>query len=318
MYDTPNGPLSSFDARPVRRSLSIVGWACFAFMASAQAGSYGLALLLRRLSASGALSLPLWFARWQSWLLSYLPLYLLGLPVFLIVLSGAPAQPRAKRLRVRPRDFLGLLVICLGVMYLANLVTLGFVAGIERLSGRTFTNPLTEVTGSSDLLATLLFGAGVAPVMEELLFRGAVLRRLRPYGEDLAVFGSAFLFGMFHANYYQILYAFAVGCVLAYVALRTRGVLASILLHVAVNLSGTMASLLPAENTALATALGLAALALMGGCVALLVRRLPGVRLDPGRLPFSFGRRLGLFFGNSGVVCYCLLILTLATVTLFF
>ena len=49
--------------------------------------------------------------------------------------------------------------------------------------------------------AVLVVGTAIlAPVAEELMFRGWILRSLRPYGKRFAVLGSAVLFGIFHGN----------------------------------------------------------------------------------------------------------------------
>lgn len=59
-----------------------------------------------------------------------------------------------------------------------------------------------------------------APISEEILFRGLILRRMEPYGKKFAIFASAFLFGLFHGNLSQAPFAFCVGLVLGYVTLE--------------------------------------------------------------------------------------------------
>jgi membrane protease YdiL (CAAX protease family) len=81
----------------------------------------------------------------------------------------------------------------------------------------------------------------VAPWYEELLFRGLMLpwlvRGLGPIG---GVLSSALLFGVMHAHYGPfVLVTTAYGIVLGWAGLRTGGVLAPWLLHVAVNAVGS-------------------------------------------------------------------------------
>lgn len=83
------------------------------------------------------------------------------------------------------------------------------------LSGR---GALESVTGASDSVSMFLYVSLFAPVFEEILFRGLILRNLMPYGKKFAILSSAFLFGLFHGNLTQSLYAFAVGLVLGYAA----------------------------------------------------------------------------------------------------
>lgn len=71
-----------------------------------------------------------------------------------------------------------------------------------------------------DTFSMFLYAGLLAPVAEEILFRGLILRSLEPYGKKLAIFVSALLFGIFHGNIVQSPFAFAVGLVLGYVAVE--------------------------------------------------------------------------------------------------
>jgi hypothetical protein len=60
----------------------------------------------------------------------------------------------------------------------------------------------------------------VGPCVEEAVFRGAVLRQLLPHGQNFAIVFSALLFGCYHLNLEQGIYAFILGLVLGYTASR--------------------------------------------------------------------------------------------------
>ena len=60
----------------------------------------------------------------------------------------------------------------------------------------------------------------VRPLIDEILFRGIVLRKLSRYGLDFAIFFSAALFGLYQANLSQALEAFVLGSILGYITLR--------------------------------------------------------------------------------------------------
>jgi uncharacterized protein len=88
---------------------------------------------------------------------------------------------------------------------------------------------------SNDLLA-ILFGCVVAPFLEEMLFRGVILRSfLRQYSRTKAILASAALFGLAHLNVYQLITAFAVGIVAGWLYERTRSLWPCILLHASYN-----------------------------------------------------------------------------------
>ncbi len=80
-----------------------------------------------------------------------------------------------------------------------------------------------------------LYTTILAPVFEEIFFRGAVLRHLQPYGKRIAILGSAFLFGIFHGNLYQIPFAFYIGLFYGYTAVE-YSIFWSMLLHMINNL----------------------------------------------------------------------------------
>ena len=93
-------------------------------------------------------------------------------------------------------------------------------------------NPTSWWGGVSALLALVL----VAPVTEELLFRGWLLQDLKErYGAAPALIWSSLLFGLVHIEPAAILYATLGGVVLGAVALRTKSTLASIAMHAGVN-----------------------------------------------------------------------------------
>lgn len=76
-----------------------------------------------------------------------------------------------------------------------------------------------------------IYAAIIPAVVEELLFREALCRTLRPYGERSAILISAALFALMHTNPEQLLYTFVAGLVLAWIYIRTDNVIFPMLLH---------------------------------------------------------------------------------------
>jgi len=72
----------------------------------------------------------------------------------------------------------------------------------------------------------------VAPMTEELLFRGLFLRGfLSRYTARKATFASAILFGLFHLNPWQFVHTTAIGILLAWWFLKTRSLIPCIYGH---------------------------------------------------------------------------------------
>jgi len=114
-----------------------------------------------------------------------------------------------------------------------NLVQEVWPVSFDELARRhRLINPKTWWAGVSALIALVL----VAPVTEELLFRGWLLQDLKEqYGENRALIWSSALFGLVHIEGAAVLYAALGGLVLGAVALRTKSTLASIAMHAGVN-----------------------------------------------------------------------------------
>ena len=78
----------------------------------------------------------------------------------------------------------------------------------------------------------------ISPIVEEIVFRGIACGWLgRKLSQPIAVAGSALLFGAFHGNLVQMLYASIMGVVLAYVYQKYQNLKAPVLVHAAANVA---------------------------------------------------------------------------------
>lgn len=75
--------------------------------------------------------------------------------------------------------------------------------------------------------------AVVGPILEELLFRGAITKALlKQYNPAKAIFISALIFGILHINPVQVVPAFLIGLLLAWVYYKTASLIPCILMHI--------------------------------------------------------------------------------------
>lgn len=96
---------------------------------------------------------------------------------------------------------------------------------------------------SAPSLAALLATCVIAPVVEEMLFRGVLLRGfLQRYPRGLAIGSSALFFGVAHFNIYQFCLAFMLGILLGWLFERSRSLIPCIALHAGVNTAVTVLS----------------------------------------------------------------------------
>lgn len=119
--------------------------------------------------------------------------------------------------------------------------------------------PQSTVSEYSDVIETLIGGNTVlsivvtvilAPLAEEFLFRGVALQKAKKIMPFLwANVFQALMFGIYHGNIIQGIYAFFLGMLLGYVAEQFHSIWASILLHACVNGAAQLLSLIPEEVT---------------------------------------------------------------------
>lgn len=84
-------------------------------------------------------------------------------------------------------------------------------------------------SGWVGILAVSVLG----PILEEMLFRGAITRELlKHYNSKHAILFSGLIFGLFHINPAQILPAMLIGFVLAWLYWRTKSIIPGIIIHI--------------------------------------------------------------------------------------
>ena len=138
----------------------------------------------------------------------------------------------------------------------------------------------------SGTLTGVIAVAVVAPIVEEVIFRGLIMNRLaRVMPAWLAVVLSAAIFGVCHGHPVWFAYAFVLGAVFGFIDLRTNSILPSILGHVAFNAIGQVLSCIPEteEGTELVIALGV--LIVIGIIAPILGRRAIAALFRPAPKP---------------------------------
>ncbi|MGI6367491.1 MAG: CPBP family intramembrane glutamic endopeptidase [Anaerolineae bacterium] len=98
-------------------------------------------------------------------------------------------------------------------------------------------------TGLGSQLVALLVVGGIAPVAEEVFFRGFLYAGLRDaWGVGKAILVSAVIFGLVHMSLSTLVPILAMGAVFAYLYERTDTLWASIALHAVINTLGVLAA----------------------------------------------------------------------------
>ncbi len=200
------------------------------------------------------------------------------------------------------------------ICFLANFPAQWIIA-LEKALGFNGDIPGYPVDGT--LSVQLLYFLSVAilpPLVEELLFRGVILRGLLRFGSRFAVLASASLFAVLHGNVPQMVFAFFCGLMMGLLVVKTGNIWTSVAVHF-INNGFAAVSFLLIQNGQLLWAgmlsmvffllllgLGIASL------VFLRVRHKGFFTLEKGNSPLGAGGKLGALFGNPGVIgilLYC-------------
>ena len=210
----------------LRRRFSPIGWLLLL--------CHGLMLLLTSLTAVADMAKQsLWafaagdFSGTINWDAIYANAwgYLAAIAVGFVVLDawrGSDYRKREifrKEAPMKAGSFLCFLFFCMGAQML-NSIWITLLELLLYPFGKSLMPLLESVAGSSDTFSMFLYASVVAPIWEELLFRGYILRTLRPFGKRFSVLVSALLFGLFHGNLLQTPYAVVIGLVLGYVTVE--------------------------------------------------------------------------------------------------
>lgn len=164
-----------------------------------------------------------------------------------------PFKQRVKTLYAKPKyagRAIGMFPAMYGAAMLMHFFTLFLAWLIETLfPGSSVSDSFnaTQSLLSGDLASAIVRTVQAvifAPILEELWFRGLVLESLRPYGNGFAIFISAILFGITHANLAQFFYATAIGLFLAYIAIHTGSIIVPMILHAMMNGIGSITSII--------------------------------------------------------------------------
>lgn len=294
-----------------RESMSLLGWALFATMVAGSIIQVVAIVVLAMIDpAILEQSIPLW-------LVTALPVYGIAMPIGFAMMKSQRVPPStAPKAPLSPRAFFKVLLIALAALYVANIITLMITDLIGALRGMPVSNPVAALDDFPMALSIIL-ACILAPVMEELLFRGLLLQRLRPYGDKFAILTSAIAFGLFHGTLNQVLYAFAVGVVFAYVALRTGGIWQGILLHTLINAVSTVViPLTEGWGEMGAVALSLFILLAMAAGIVLFIRSRPSWHFEEATHPFSLKESCALFWLSGGGVFFTIVSVLTMVVTL--
>lgn len=212
-------------------------------------------------------------------------------------------------------SFMSLLAIFLSCQLVSQIYVIALELGLNGF-GLSVTEGLQVVSGRIGGFSMFLYVGIAAPIAEELLCRGLILRTLMPFGKRFAVFCSAFLFAIFHGNILQTPVAFLVGLVLGYTAAE-HSIGWAIVLHMVNNLvlGQLLPWLFPDELTAALVTWTILFNSAVGAVIILICerRKIRSWNRSEPAVPGAYR----CFFSSGGVITFTVLMLLCLVATCF-
>lgn len=167
-----------------------------------------------------------------------MPMYLIAFPLLALLMKKLVPGERIERRKMSAGQYVLSAIICIGIAYAANIVGLIMTGIIGLVTGNEVENEINTIVTSLSPWAVLFLTVLCAPIMEELVFRKLIVDRTVRYGQGIAVVISGLMFGLFHGNLNQFVYAAAIGTFLAYLYVKTGNIKITISLHMLFNFIG--------------------------------------------------------------------------------
>lgn len=176
-------------------------------------------------------------------LITMIPMYVIAMPLMALLIRTVPATQIEKK-KMSVGQWILAFLICYGGVYASNYIGLLLTQIISIAKGSPVSNTILEVATSSNIWVNFFIMVICAPIAEELIFRKLLIDRTVKYGEATAVVFSGLMFGLFHGNLNQFVYAFVFGLLLGFIYVKTGNVRYTILLHMLINFFGSILGVL--------------------------------------------------------------------------
>ena len=171
-----------------------------------------------------------------------------------------------------------------------------------------------SVVPSNTLISNILYLIAIVvipAIFEELLFRKAIINYSKKYGKAFAVIFSAILFGLFHMNLNQGIFAFLIGIIFGIIAIQTSSIKLTVLLHFLNNLYAALQVILSGFALEMFNNIILAVIIF---AIIILIKTLPKVR-NIKREDLKIDKDCLLIFKNYTFIISMILLIVMFIVT---
>ncbi len=153
--------------------------------------------------------------------------------IFFLVYRKEPLLQRLRLQVISSQIVIATVLLSLGIVIISD--------EIDRITNLIFPQPdyfiklseMLNTDSSGSFLLLVLAIVVIAPLGEEMLFRGFLQKFLEEYWKDItrAILVTSMFFALIHLNPYWVIQIYLMGMILGYLAWRTGSVIPSFILH---------------------------------------------------------------------------------------
>ena len=164
--------------------------------------------------------------------------YILDIPMIYYFIRN---NKKKKYFVTKEKMNIGSFIGCFALMALITAI-IGIISLVFKLKIESNDNSILPDYPTLYVNMTLFSTIIIAPIIEEMIFRGVIMNDLKEYGYKTAIIINSVLFGLAHTEIEKVIIKIFLGIIFSYVAYR-YSLRYSVLLHMVWNLNSSMGSI---------------------------------------------------------------------------
>ena len=121
---------------------------------------------------------------------------------------------------------------CIGTGMVSSIIYILY-SSLLGVGGVTIPEPDFNMPSNNTFMLTVFLGyvCIIGPILEEIIFRGIILKTMQKYGNFTAIITTSILFAMFHLNLVQFAQPILIGIILGFVTVKSGSIIPAVLIH---------------------------------------------------------------------------------------
>lgn len=144
---------------------------------------------------------------------------------------------------------LPLIFLGMGAAMAANMMASVFADNISVFGLKNSADHSISTKSSLEMILYIVSTSLIPAFAEELAFRGVFMNVMRKYGDAFAIITSSLMFGAMHGNTTQIIFAFTLGLIFAYIDCKANSIIPSVIVHFLNNFYAVAMDILQTDST---------------------------------------------------------------------